>query len=77
MKQNIKLIKTDIDNNENNDNSWEISGNYFQENIQKDRWIATLKASRKPLGKLIFLPGKSQSNEGLGVQVLIILSKSS
>lgn len=39
--------------NENYDNSWEISGNYFQENIQKDRWIATLKASRKPLGKLI------------------------
>ena len=39
--------------NEKYDNSWEISGNYFQDNIQKDRWIATLKASRKPLGKLI------------------------
>ena len=47
---NLWLSQVD---NENYDNSWENSGNYFQENIQKDRWIATLKASRKPLGKLI------------------------
>mgnify|MGYP005735309625 FL=1 len=47
---NLWLSQVD---NENYDNSWEISGNYFQDNIQKDRWIATLEASRKPLGKLI------------------------
>ena len=58
-KEEKKAIKaanlwlSQIDN-EKYDNSWEISGNYFQDNIQKDRWVATLEASRKPLGKLIF-----------------------
>ncbi len=57
-KEEKKAIKaanlwiSQIDN-EKYENSWQNSGNYFQENIQKDRWIATLKASRKPLGKLI------------------------
>tara|TARA_B100001057_G_scaffold245279_3_gene245617 strand:- start:26511 stop:26918 length:408 start_codon:yes stop_codon:yes gene_type:complete len=54
-KKAIKAVTfwlSQIDN-EKYDNSWEISGNYFQENIQKDRWVATLRASRRPLGKLI------------------------
>lgn len=33
--------------------SWEASGEYFQNAIQKDRWSAALTASRLPLGKLI------------------------
>tara|TARA_A100000164_G_C21865891_1_gene752516 strand:- start:223 stop:633 length:411 start_codon:yes stop_codon:yes gene_type:complete len=57
-KEEKKAVKsainwlTQIDNNNYMD-SWDSSGKYFQNQIQKDRWSATLTASRLPLGKLI------------------------
>ena len=41
-----------IDNGQYFD-SWNDAAKYFQNQIQQDRWSATLTASRLPLGKLI------------------------
>ena len=33
--------------------SWQEAAQYFKNAVKKEQWVATLKAVRKPLGKLI------------------------
>ncbi len=48
---NTWLLK--IDNGEYAE-SWDSTGEYFQNSIQRDRWSAALTASRLPLGNVIY-----------------------
>ena len=39
--------------------SWKNAGEYFKNSIQEGRWFSAMKASREPLGKLIYRKLKS------------------
>ena len=58
-KEEKKAVKAAIIWLEQVDNSnylasWVSAGEYFQNQIQQDRWSATLKAVRQPLGNILY-----------------------
>ena len=58
--ESAKFWLLKVDNGDYSE-SWNISGEYFQNSIQEDRWFAAMKASREPLGKVISRNIKSAS----------------
>ena len=58
--ESAKFWLSKVDNG-NYSESWNMAGEYFQNTIQEDRWFAAMKASRDPLGKVLFRKIKSTS----------------